>query len=167
MSDTKKYKRTALVLSVVVGLVLLWFTYQQVRGIHITLTFGNNTFGGADASIYSFFAISFATLPIMLASLVISLSLLNSIRKEITPFTKRNVTKLKVVALLLVTFEACVFVSQRIIYTHFFRFENPDHLFIMEASLSGVVMVLGFVVYCIALVFEYGISLQNQVDETL
>ena len=34
-------------------------------------------------------------------------------------------------------------------------------------AFQQIIIVLGLVVYCIALVFEYGISLQNQVDETL
>jgi len=32
---------------------------------------------------------------------------------------------------------------------------------------SGVIVVVGIVVYCVALVFMYGISLQKQTDETL
>jgi hypothetical protein len=167
MSDIKKIKRTAMVLSIVAGLVILWFTFQQVRGAILTIGFGTDVLGGVSADLYWFFAISFVNIPIILASLIISFSLLNSIRKEETPFTIKNTTKLKVVALLLVAYEITVIISQYIIHNVFLRYENPDHGTVMETSLGGIVIVLGLVVYCIALVFEYGISLQNQVDETL
>ena len=167
MSDTKKFRRTALVLSVIAGLVTLWFTFQQVRSIYFTLTFSSYFSDGTIFPPYTFFAISFASVPIMLASLIICFSLLHSIRKNETPFTRKNTIKLKVVAVLLVVFELCVFASQRIINTFFLRFADDSLMFVTEVSLGGVVAVLGMVVYCIALVFEYGISLQNQVDETL
>jgi len=51
----------------------------------------------------------------MLASLIIGFSLLNSIRKDETPFLRKNVTKLKVIAFLLVAFELYMLISQRII----------------------------------------------------
>ena len=156
-----------MVLSIVAGLVILWFSFQQVRGVYLAIGFGTYMIGGSDAALYWFLAISFVSVPIMLASLIISFSLLHSIRKEETPFTKKNTAKLKVVALLLVSFEISVTISQYIMHTVFLRYENPDHGAVMETSLGGVVMVSGLVVYCIALVFEYGISLQNQVDETL
>jgi len=141
--------------------------FQQIRGAYFTIGFGVSAFSGLGTDLFWFFALSFASIPIMLSSLIISFSLLHSIRKEETPFTKKNTTKLKVVALLLVAYEIYIFISQRIIYGVFFRFENPNYSFLIETSLGGVVMVLGLVVYCVALVFEYGISLQTQVDETL
>jgi len=167
MLDTKKFRRTALVLLVIAGLVILWFSFQQVRGIYFTFILGSSLTDGTTFLPYSFVAISLASLPIMLASLIICFSLLHSIRKNETPFTRKNVIKLKVVAILLVVFELCVFASQRLINTLFFRFADANFSYAMEVSLGGVVAVLGMVVYCIALVFEYGISLQNQVDETL
>jgi len=167
MSDIKKFKRVAMVLSIVTGLVILWFTFQQVRGIYFTFVFVSNMFVDANLSFYSFLALSFASIPIILASLIISFSLLYSIRKNETPFTRKTAVKLKVIAFLLVALELCVFASQRILYTFFLRFANANYIYVMEVSLGGVVVVLGIVVYCIALVFEYGISLQNQVDETL
>ena len=167
MLYTKNYKRTAMVLSVIAGLVILWFTFQQVRGIYYTITTMSNILGDESLFQYSFFAVSFAGVPIMLASLIIGFSLLNSIRKDETPFLRKNVTKLKVVAILLIAFELYMLISQRIINTLFFRFADPNMTYVIEVSLGGVVVVLGLVVFCIALVFEYGISLQNQVDETL
>jgi len=167
MFEVKKYKRSALVLSIVTWLLFLWFAYQQIRGVYYTLDFGASVFKGMGAEIYLFFAISFASIPVMAASLFFSLSLLNSIRKEETPFTKKNAKKLKIVALLLVAYEIYFIISQRIFYSFFFRFENPNHTVLFETSFGGVVMVLGLVIFCIALVFEYGITLQNQVDETL
>ena len=167
MFEVKKYKRSALMLSIVTGLLFLWFAFQQIKGVYFTINFGADVFSDMGADLYLFFAISFVSVPIMAASLIVSLSLLNSIRKEETPFTKKNTTKLKIVALLLIAYEVCVIISQRILYSIFFRFENPRHTVLFETSLGGVIIVLGLVVFCITLVFEYGITLQNQVDETL
>ena len=167
MSENKNFKRAALVLSVVTGLLFLWFAFQQIRVVYYTIDFGASVFSGMGTDLYLFFALSFASVPIMTASLIVSLSLLNSIRKEETPFTKKNTTKLKIVALLLIAYEIYVIISGRILYSLFFRFENPNYTVLFETSLGGVIVVLGLVVYCIALVFEYSISLQNQVDETL
>jgi len=167
MLYTKNYKRTALVLLVIAGFVILWFTFQQVRGIYYTITTMLNTVGDMSSFLFLYFAVSFAGVPIMLASLIIGFSLLNSIRKDETPFLRKNVTKLKIVAFLLVAFELYMFISQRVINSLFIRYADPNMKYVVEVSLGGVVVVLGLVVFCIALVFEYGISLQNQVDETL
>ena len=168
MSDIVKFRRVALVLSVIIGLVILWFLYQQARGMYVVFTSGARIYGGLEENIfYSFLAINYASIPIMLSSLIIGYSLLHSIRKEESPFIKKNATKLKIIAILLVVFELFVIISQEILFRFFFRFENQSDSFLIETSLGGVVIVMGLIVYCIALVFEYGISLQNQVDETL
>jgi len=167
MLEVKNYKKSALVLSIITGLLFLWFTFQQVRNAYFTIVFGVDLYSGMGTYSYWFFAITFASIPILLTSLLISFNLLNSIRKEETPFTKKNVTKLKAIALLLIAYEIYLIISQRIIFSVFFRFANPNHIFVMETSLGGVVIVLGLIVYLIALVFEYGIVLQNQADETL
>jgi len=168
MQDNAKFKRAALVLSVVIGLVIVWFIYQQARGMYMVFTSGSRVFGGMEESIFrSFLAINFASIPIMLASLIIGYSLLHSIRREETPFIKKNATKLKAIAILLVVFEIVIISQEFIFRVFFFRFENQSDSYLIETSLGGVVIVMGLIVYCIALVFEYGISLQNQVDETL
>jgi len=167
MSDIAKFKRVALVLSVIIGLVILWFLYQQARGIYIAYEVSTLMFGDVRAEFYSFLIINFTGAPIMLASLIIGYSLLHSIRKEESPFIKTNAKKLKIIAILLVVFEFYIIISQEILFRFFFRFATPSHSILMETSLGGVVIVMGLIVYCIALVFEYGISLQNQVDETL
>ena len=167
MSDTNKFKRAALVLLIITGLVILWFFFQQGRGLYNIITLGFDLFGGEGALFGVYFAIAFVSVPMMLASLIIGFSLLHSIRRKESPFTKKNVTKLKAVAILLVAFELYLIISQIIIHRYFFIFAHSGYSYFMSVSLGGVVIVLGLVVYCIALVFEYGISLQNQVDETL
>jgi len=167
MFEIKKYKKTALVLSVVTGVLFLWFIFQQIRDAYFTINFGASMFNGLGTTKYWYFAISFASIPILWTSLIISFNLLHSIRKEETPFTKKNTSKLKVIALLLIAYEVYIIVSQYILYTFFFYFQDVNFSVIFGTSLGGVIIVLGLVVYCIALVFEYGIDLQNQVDETL
>jgi len=167
MSDVRNYKKSALVLSIITGLLFLWFVFQQVRDAFIIIGFGTNVLSGPNTNLFLFFVIFFLSIPILSASLFTGFSLLHSIRKEETPFTKKNATKLKIIALLLVIYEIYVIISQCIIFSTYFRFEEPKYNVIMETSFGGAVIVLGLIVYCIALVFEYGITLQNQVDETL
>jgi len=167
MSEVKKYKKSALVLSVITGLLFLWFVFQQIRDVYFIVEFGTNFLNAMGTDLYWFFIITFASIPILSASLFISFSLLQSIRKEETPFTGKNVIKLKSIAILLVIYEIYVIISQRIIFSTFFRFEDPKYSVVLETSFGGAVIVLGLIIYCIALVSEYGITLQNQVDETL
>ena len=104
---------------------------------------------------------------IVLAILVIALVLLFSIRKEETPFHLKNVRRLKVIAILLMSLEPYHFISEWI-SNHFYPMVLSDHTAVsVHTSWGGSILVAGLVVYCISLVFEYGISLQKQVDETL
>lgn len=159
MSDTKKIKKAALILFGVVGVVFLFFLFQIARGV-----IHNSTYVSWNA--FSVTSYVVGTL-IVFASLVIGLSLLNSIRKDETPFNYRNVNKLKAIAILLVIHEPYYFIAQRSIQKFLPIVLSDGSSILVKSSLGGFVFVSGLVVYCIALVFEYGISLQNQVDETL
>lgn len=157
MSDTKKIKRTASVLFAVTSLVLFWCIIQTVRSFIL------NTAGWYTASIAAF---SIGVL-IILATLVIALILLFSTRKDETPFNLKNVKRLKAIAILLVTLEPYQFVSEWV-FDNFYPIVLSDNTAVtVHTSWGGCILVAGLVVYCISLVFEYGISLQKQVDETL
>ena len=157
MMSTEKIKRTSLALFTLASLVLLWFIIQGVKGFVL------NTTEWHAAGIITF---SIGML-IVLAILVIALVLLFSIRKEETPFHLKNVRRLKVIAILLMSLEPYHFISEWI-SNHFYPMVLSDHTAVsVHASWGGSILVAGVVVYCISLVFEYGISLQKQVDETL
>lgn len=93
-----------------------------------------------------------------------------------SPFVAGNVKKLKRISLiLLVVF--FVIIGLRILEvaftaTYIYQPEPVEYVMIQNFGFSldmtpFVLPVLAFVVYCIALVFEYGIVLQTESDETL
>lgn len=143
MENTKKIKRTAAILFVAVILILLWYIINVVRGIVIIRE--------PNVSII-------ITTLIILSILTLALILLFSIKKDESPFNLKNVKLLKAIALLLVAKESWSFIVGWI------NFGN-----ILGASVTSVewVIAAGLVVYCIALVFQHGITLQKQSDETL
>jgi hypothetical protein len=159
MSDTKKIRRAASVLLVIIGIVFLCFVIQLVKGIIL-----NSKYGGWTAFTITNYIIGVF---IVLASLSIGASLLYSIRKEETPFNSKNVKKLKSIAVLLIIYEP-YYSLVHLLFNKFIPIVIDDNTsVVVESSLGGIVFVTGLVVYCVALVFEYGINLQNQIDETL
>ena len=160
MTDIRKIKRTALVVFCVVSVSLLLHLAHIAYAIWLMVATAamEITSWSAPAVIASFLAT-----PILLVSLVISLTLLHTIRKEDTPFTLRNVKRLKVIGLMLILLEPVSFLAERI-YFHFMPLE--DGMIIITAQ-AGFILSIGLITYCIALVFQYGIALQDQVDETL
>lgn len=157
MADIKKIKRTALVLFAMASLVLLWFIIHTVRGFVL------NTAEWYAASVAVF---SIGVL-IMSSTLVIALILLFATRKDETPFNLKNVGRLKAIAVLLVVLEPYQFVSEWVSNKYYPIFLNDNTVVSVHTSWGGCILVAGLVVYCVSLVFEYGISLQKQVDETL
>ena len=73
---------------------------------------------------------------------------------------------------MLILLEPCLLLVDRI-YAHY----HQPFVFIDEYGTEasgfaintqgGLIIAVGLITYCIALVFHYGIALQNQVDETL
>ena len=152
MSDIKKIKRRALVLFGVASAVFLLFLVNTARGMIITM---GTDFWNLVNTVTLVAAVLFIA-----ASLGISLILLRSIRKGETPFCQKNVHKLKILAILLILFEPVRFALDYI--AQYYQGGDIGHL-----SLGGTVLTAGLVIYCVALVFQYGIALQEQVDETL
>ena len=165
MADIKKIKRAAVVLFGVVILVLALFLFQQIKTSWWLFE--------VNAVLLVSFVLSVL---FVFASLGVSLTLLHAIRKEETPFTKKVVRKLKTLAILLIVFEPLHFALNLIPQLYepliqYFPIEGSDYFdrveTMMTISHGGFILAAGLVVYCVALVFQYGISLQNQADETL
>ena len=156
MSNTKRIKRVASVFLIMISVLILWIITRQV----ISLI----GFSGWDAVTFILTIVGYV---IVLGSLVIALSLLCSIRKDESPFNCMNVKRLKTIAVLLVLFEPYFFIAQLIHNRKFPLVSSDGNTVLVRTTLNGLVVVVGLIVYCVALVFEYGISLQKQVDETL
>ena len=145
MIDNVKMKRTTMVLLALVGLLILRFVYAIIRGFILY----DNTMIWDALHIVNF--IIGLTLP--MGILIITLLILISIRKNETPFNLKNVKLLKAIAILLVIYEPVSWIMGYLLFHY--------------SSFGGILIVTGLAVYCISLVFQYGISLQVQVDETL
>jgi len=158
MATIKKMKQTTLVLSVVVGLMLVWFIVNSIRALFSP---------GMIWDIPSFTLTTIYVL-ILLAILIVALVLLRSIKAAETPFALKNVKLLKTIAILLIVLEPCFDVVQWVTaQLHPIELGDGTVVASFGPQLGGVILATGLVVYCVALVFEYGISLQQQADETL
>lgn len=91
-----------------------------------------------------------------------------------TPFRMAIVRKLRRIGYLLMVFEPLQFVFERIMnavrtpqVTYNEAGEEIVYSMNTFTSYGGVFLILGGVVVCVALAFEYGVVLQTQADETL
>lgn len=125
-------------------------------------------------------AVIFAIFSNITVSLIIMASNVNAIlmfrllRKGETPFQMAIVKKLKVISGLMIVIEPLQFVFERILNA--LSTPNVTYNELGEAITyttntftfyGGVFLILGGVVACVALAFEYGVVLQTQADETL
>ena len=163
MADIKKIKRAAFVVFGIISLLFLVHfiqmaigTVASIRQDHSIPHFNWNA---------SIMINTIIGLLIYAMAMIISLSLLFSIRREETPFSRKAVKKLKIVSILLILFEVHNYIAQRI--DPWVIFEEADVIGTVTVGWGGFMLASGLVVYCVSLVLEYGISLQTQVDETL
>ena len=92
---------------------------------------------------------------------VAALMILRSLWTEETPFLMKNVRRMKALALALVLFEPCI----RLLVYWQVQFTGSTN--INFGATPGFFLPAAAVVYCLALVFQYGVILQTQADETL
>jgi hypothetical protein len=174
MSDAKKIKRTALIISGLLVGLLLWLVFNSMRSTFTIATSWPDLWpniASFEAIIY-YWGLTSIFILVISGAIVLAFYLLYSIRKDETPFCRKNVKLLKAIAVLLALFEPFLYFAQPLVQKHFpdpvmtamFSPYSPPVHFIM---LHGIVLISGLIIFCVALVFEYGISLQKQVDETL
>ena len=92
---------------------------------------------------------------------VAALMILRSLWTEETPFLMKIVRRMKALALALVLFEPCI----RLLVYWQVQFTGSTN--INFGATPGFFLPVAAVVYCLALVFQYGVILQTQADETL
>ena len=91
----------------------------------------------------------------------VALMILRSLWTEETPFLMKNVRRMKALALVLALYEPCL----RLLVYWQVRFTGATN--VSWGAAPGVLLPAAAVVYCLALVFQYGVILQTQADETL
>lgn len=138
-----------------------------IGGLYFTIkNFSINYDNGLFREIMALFISSLNAL-LIISILAVVCMLLKSIEKEYTPFNRSNVKKLKILSFLLLMFEPLYFISMKVVGAiRPLILENGQRV-TSFISFGGVFFALGLVVFCLALVFEYGIELQKQSDETL
>jgi len=189
MEMAKKIKRTAVVMLVLVSVILLldiffFAAHPPVFGaMPVDAMLVDDTpdgvipIGPVDATLYGsntalaiFDVFSFVIgILLLLSMLALSLILLFSVKKDESPFCRKNVKLLKGIAIALIAFEPFGLLVQWVRPALIPPPPSGEFMVFSTAftTQTGFVFTAGLIVYCIALVFEHGISLQKQVDETL
>nr|WP_319489479.1 DUF2975 domain-containing protein [uncultured Caproiciproducens sp.] len=106
------------------------------------------------------------TAAIVFAALCAISGLLQSLKSNSTPFTKENVKRLKMISVLLIVIEPVQMIFGSIANALRPLTANGEKV-MSVTSMGGMVIVLGLIVFCLSLVFEHGVELQKQSDETL
>lgn len=84
----------------------------------------------------------------------------NEVQKEGTPFTKENVKRMKIMAIVLLIAAVIPNVSE-ILSSLALSIPNSSEL------INGIPLTVGFVLICLASVFDYGVQIQRETDELL
>jgi len=86
--------------------------------------------------------------------------ILKTVNTERTPFVAENVKRLKIMAVLM----ACLSVVPSWL-SQIVSFIMGNRNLLMSVELG--MLLIALVIWCLALIFEYGVSLQEREDETL
>ena len=117
--------------------------------------------GVPESEIIPLIVVLIVTSAIMLLVLGIVYKLMKAISKERTPFTIKNVKYIKIISILVFIAGLAVPVIENLVV----NITYPE----IESSISiNFFMVLAAVaMYCLSLVFQYGVYLQTESDQTL
>jgi hypothetical protein len=118
------------------------------------------TVGMIPGIIALFSIVSFVYMGLIMAILIVAGKIFSGIRKTLLPFTEENTNHLKTIAILIAVISVVpAFIEA--IGEAIIGFSLDMFTFSIEG------LVLAFVVYSLAHIFEYGLNLQEQADETL
>ena len=170
MNKTRKIKRTAVIVFIMFSILFFLQTMQRIIFLISRTGSFNYNLSPPLTTIFSFV--------LHLGIFVLCFLLFRTIIKNETPFKRKTVPLLKIIALTFI----CIDVQGAIvsIYRNFqFRNNPPPNYIVCDYAgiivtanitllwFGGFAIIAGLIIYLIALVLKYGISLQTQVDETL
>lgn len=159
----KRYMGLSIIL--MVGFFLYFFAIQVQIGIGMK--------PDSPTAIFALISNSVLTL-IIVVSNINAIMLFRLLKKGETPFQMAIVRKLRAISGLLISIEPLQFVFERIVNA--LSMQNPVYTEVGDVivygtktytSYGGVFLIIGGVVACVSLAFEYGVVLQTQADETL
>lgn len=146
--------------------ILLIFLILAAIAVFIVAAFvpeiRDEVFNSGDASLNLLNEIVFfITVVITVVILTVVYQLMNAISKGRTPFTIQNVKYIKSIAVLLLILGVVVTILNLT-----FSLTNTAGME-YDANIEVTPMLAAIVVYCISLVFQYGVVLQEESDQTL
>lgn len=161
-----RFERYAFVGTLAFALLVLYWLVQMVISVYFVIT-GDVPPNEAKQSLFNLvYSLAFSAL--VVAIMVMAIQLLQSIRKESTPFTLGNVRRLRVIGWMLIAFEVLQHVTMRLFWAVASgRVEDGERVVYYYNSTAGMVMIVGLAVLAISVVFQYGVELQQLSDETL
>jgi len=163
----KKTSGIILVITRIVGAVLLLITAYAT---YMTFSYANSGSSRNPVNLIALAVQDGIRLLTVIAALFIASSLLKSIKRDYTPFTAKNVKRLKLIALLVAAMEPFNIIfglASKLFYSTIPTDSEEPAAYIISTHSGGLFIAIGLIVFCIALVFDYGAKLQQQSDETL
>lgn len=157
--NLSKLKSTTKVFTVIAGIILLAFILYgcfSLRKISLSST----------AEVLQLIS----NLLLLLISIIIMVNvilLLHNISSGETPFTVKNVNKLKWISIFLIAYEPISMLMQFIINKTIWITNSGKVVTTTFTSFGGMIFVTGLAALGLTMVFRYGVELQRQSDETL
>ena len=125
----------------------------------------------ADTDLFGLISITIMAIPLLFIAIIVA-NILKDISKGKTPFSKKQVSRIRIISLLLLI--GAILIT--LLSPGFINILVGDTLVlgqVVSLPIDGSIpvnisqMLLALVVYCLSLVFEYGILLQQQSDDIL
>lgn len=157
--NLSKLKSTTRVFTIIAGIILL----------ALVLYGGFSLFKVSLSSIANVLQL-ISNLLLLLISVIIMVNvilLLHNISSGETPFTVKNVSKLKWISIFLIAFEPISMLMQFIINKTILLTRSENVVATTFTSFGGMIFVTGLAALGLTMVFRYGVELQRQADETL
>lgn len=117
--------------------------------------------GIPESEIVPLIVVLIATSVIMLLVLGIVYKLMKAISKERTPFTIKNVKYIKIISVLVLIAGLAVPVIENLVVK--ITYPEVD----LSISINFFMILAAVAMYCLSLVFQYGVYLQTESDQTL
>ncbi|MCL2634252.1 MAG: DUF2975 domain-containing protein [Oscillospiraceae bacterium] len=150
------------VMAIVAQIVLMVLAPSlDLSNISYIGVFGNIPFDGGIHELRAALLSEIMSAGVVTAILYIASYLFRDISREDSPFTKKNVKKLKIISVLMLALSVVVQPLSALINLIILPDVNI-HIFLRLEQL-----IFSAVFICLALIFEYGAELQQQSDETL
>ena len=120
---------------------------------------------GSAADLRIYFSTALITCLFLAITLFITGRIFWDISRDCSPFSMKHVKKLKLIAKLLVILTLLKPICRAVSTLLFSSWGGESEMMLISFDIGT--LVFAAVLYCLALIFEYGAELQQQADETL